>query len=175
MEQYKTLSPTTAWLFMAELRVSTDETTTPTWHLPDSSISLPFRPLWPLMSYTLLPELSAEAIVGHSLCCTSQETSGLLLRCPISSPIVAGQRIEGISPSKSHSPSCCALAAWHGDNEEEGDDATACSALEEGEVSEPELTHSPEGALCLHDSEPNTRGSSGARLWRSGWPTTAAW
>lgn len=41
-----------------------------------------------------------ETIVGPSLCCTTQQTSGLLFCCPISSPILGRQKKAGVWPSK---------------------------------------------------------------------------
>lgn len=56
-------------------------------------------------------EAEIEGIVGPFLCHALQQTSGLLFCSPISSPIQGGQRRAGERPSKSHSPSCCALTA----------------------------------------------------------------
>lgn len=104
-------------------------------------------------------ESEIEAIVGPSLCHTLQQTSGLLFCCPISSPIQEGQRRAGIWPSKSHSPSCWTLSAWHRDNEVEGGEATAPrnrSVLRWRRGSKWNRAHTPQGAVRVHDS-PRTR------------------
>lgn len=75
---------------------------------------------------------------------------------------------------ESHSPSCWAPATWHGHNDVEGEEAT------EVQVSKTEFSPSPKGVVCVNNSpwiRPRpwaTRGSSRARLRRSGCETTAA-
>lgn len=113
-------------------------------------------------------EAEIEAIVGPSLCHTLQQTSGLLFCCPISSPIQAGQRRAGVWPSKSHSPSCCTLAAWHGDNEVEGEEATAPrnrSGLCWRRGSEWNRAHTPKGAVCVHNSGQRLKRGQIAEEW----------
>lgn len=112
-------------------------------------------------------EASSEAIVGPSLFNASQKTSGLVLCCPVFRPIVGGQKEAGIWPSQSHSPSCCLLAAWHGDKEEaEEAEEAPCSVLEEG-WGKPKRAQTP-----TWESQLDTRALRGVRSWRSGGATT---
>lgn len=106
------------------------------------------------------------------------QTSGLLFCCPISSPILEGQKRAGVWPSKSHSPSCCALTAWHRDNEEEVEEATAQGNRSglwwRRGICETELI-SPSRELCVSTTPSQAPGAPvGTRLWRSGCETTAA-
>lgn len=171
---------TQAWLFLYQSRTTwsdqsiywwllwvENKTIIPIWHLQVSSHSPVEMPLfYARLAFVALNKLHTsteaeiESIVGPSLCHALQQTSGLLFCCPISSPIQRGQRRAGVWPSESHSPSCCPLATWHGDNEVEGEEATAprnrsgvCWKRRRGEwVSETELM--PPQGICVSPQPP---------------------
>lgn len=154
---------------MASLRFFVENTTTITiWHLQDSNRSPVEMPLfYACLAFVALnnvhtsTEAKIEAIVGPSLCHALLQTSGLLFCCPISNPIQEGQRRAGIWPSKSHSPSCWALAAWHRDNEVVGEEATAPrnrSGLNWRRGSKWNRAHEPPlGAVCVHKLPPKRK------------------